>query len=410
MRRTYLTAGVIAILIGAWLLSGQLGDRTPVEHPTLAERNRLRALEIQDLEPAPVRARVIRATPQWREVSIRGRTENKRTLVVKSETTGQVLERPVDRGTRVAAGDPLCRLAMNDRQASLEEARAALRQARIDYEGNLRLRERGFQSETAIAQAEARVAATEAQVKRSELDVQRTTIRAPFPAIVEDVHVEVGDYATPGTACATLVDMDPMLLVGRVTERDVHDLEVNAAASGILSDGRTVHGTVTFIGQQSDPETRTYALEIEVPNGDLTLRSGITTRILVPVDQVPAHKVSPAIFALDDSGAIGIRTVNAENRVEYHRIRILRDDVDGVWVTGLPDVATIITVGQELVVPGQAVRVTYEQPDDMPASAPAQSTEGEPAADDEQTAIRARPTTTTARAATLPLANAPERQ
>lgn len=379
MRGTYITATVIAVLIGLWLLSGQFGSSRPESHPTLADSNRQRAALAQDENPIRVRVRAIQAQPQLQHVVLRGRTENKRTVEVKAEITGRIVERPVDRGTRVDAGDLLCRISTEDRAVALEEARAALEQARIEHAGSLRLKEKGFQSETAIAQAAARLAAAQAQVERSKLDLERTRVRAPFPGVVEDVPLDVGDYAAPGATCAVLVDMHPMLLVGRVSERHVSSLDVNQTVTGKLSDGRTVSGPLTFVGQQSDPATRTYAVEAEVPNPDYALRSGITTEIRIPVDEVMAHKISPALFALDDEGNVGVRTVGADNRVDYHRIEIVRDDVDGVWVTGLPETTTLITVGQELVVPGQEVEPAFEPAREMPAQAPSSS---RPAASD----------------------------
>jgi len=371
MRKTYLYATGIAVAIGLWMLSGQFGKPPVAEQPTLAEANAIRAASKQDAAPVNVRARVINATPQFDELTLRGRTENKRSLIVKSETTGRVIERPIERGDRVNTGEVLCRLADDDRTASLAEAQAGLEQARIDYEGSLTLRERSLLSESSVAQVKARVAAAEADVARRTLDLERAVIRAPFPAIVEDVHVEIGDYVNPGAACVALVDMNPMLLVGQVSEKDVQDLRVGGTATGLLQDGRSVSGTVRFIGQQSDAATRTYPIEVEVPNPDFSLRSGITTQIIVPTATVMAQKVSPAVFALDDEGKIGVRTLNQRNQVEYHHVEVLRDDVDGVWVTGLPNVATIITVGQEMVVPGQVVNATYEPEERLPAARPA---------------------------------------
>lgn len=369
MRGTYITATVIALLIGLWLLSGQFGEDGPAEHPTLAEENRQRAAQVEDDALTRVRARVIQAVPQVQNVVLRGRTENKRTVEVKAETAGRIVERPVDRGTAVDQGDVLCRISVEDREAGLAEARAALEQARIEHQASLKLKEQGFQSETVIAQAKARLAAAEAQVERREIDLARTAVRAPFAGVVEDVLAERGDYVTPGSTCVTIVDMDPMLLVGRVSEREVAKLEPGQTAQGHLADGRVVAGPITFVGQQADTATRTYAVEVEVANPDRALRSGITTEIRIPVDRVMAHKVSPALFALDDEGNVGIRTVNDQGRVEYHPIHIVRDDVDGVWVTGLPEVATLITVGQELVVPGQEVELSFEPAGDMPAKA-----------------------------------------
>ena len=230
------------------------------------------------------------------------------------------------------------------------------------------LSDRSEADRAAIAQAKATLAAAEAKLKRAELDIQRTYVRAPFAGVVEEVHSEVGDYVAPGTACVTVVDLNPMLLVGRVAEKDVHLLKIDQPVIGLMSDGTEVEGPVSFIGAQSDPATRTYAVEIEVPNADYDLRSGLTTEIRIPVAEVMAQKISPALFALDDEGKIGVRIVNERGAVEFHHVTIVRDEPDGVWVSGLPDVATLITVGQELVVPGELVEVDFEARVEMPAS------------------------------------------
>ncbi len=377
MRPTYITAITIAAVLGIWLLSGTIGSEDPPPNPTPAELAKQRAAMAQDRPPTRVRARVIQATPQFQHLRVRGKTENKRTVQVRTELTGTIVRRPVERGTRVAAGDALCEISIEDRRAALAEARQAVNQARIEYEGRLELKARGLQSETAIAQAKASLASAEAKLRRSELGMARTTVRAPFGGIVEDIHQEVGDYVTPGAPCATIVDLDPMLLVGRISEADVLRVAVGQQATGVLSDGREVRGRIRFIGQQSDPATRTYRIEIPVANPNYELRSGITTEISVPIAEVPAQHVSPALFALDDSGVIGVRTVGDDGRVRFHPVEIVREDAGGVWVSGLPSVATLITVGQELVVPGELVEVDFEPASEMPAAAPPPATTGD---------------------------------
>jgi multidrug efflux system membrane fusion protein len=370
MRTTYITASLIAFAIVAWLLSGQIGKDDPVVHTTLAEQNREAEARRQDAEPTRVRARVIQASPQIQHVVLRGKTENKRTVEVKAETSGRVIDRPVERGSAVEKGDLLCQISMEDRYAAVTEARESLNEARIEYQGYQALKERGFQSETAMAQARARLASAEANLERAELEVQRTFVRAPFAGVVEEVHSEIGDYVAPGSTCVTVVDLDPMLLIGRVAEKDVQLLALDQQVTGVLTDGSEVQGPVSFIGAQSDPATRTYAVEIEIPNPDMALRSGLTTEIRIPVAEVMAQKISPALFALDDEGRIGVRTVNDRGAVEFHRVRIVRDEPDGVWVAGLPDTATLITVGQELVVAGEIVEVDFEPSGEMPAAVP----------------------------------------
>ena len=361
MRKTYITAAVIALATVLWFVSGALtAGEGPTEHPSLAEANERARAEVGDMPPTSVRGRVIHAVALPERVKLRGRTENKRTVEVRAETSGRVVERPVERGTQVAAGDLLCRLAVEDRNARLAQAEAAVEQARIEYEGSQRLQDRGFNSETAIAQAKARLATAQAQREAAVLDVQRTGVRAPFAAVVEDAPLEIGDYAQPGTVCASLVDLHPMLLVGSVSERDVSRFGIGANADGQLMTGQTVSGPVSFVGQQADRGTRTYRVEVTVPNPDYALRSGITTEIAIDVGAVEAHKISPAVLALDDAGNVGVRIVDAENRVRFQHVAIVADADDGVWVRGLPAVTTLITVGQETVVAGERVDVQFQ--------------------------------------------------
>ena len=323
---------------------------------------------VEDKARTRVRARQMRASDVAEKVTVRGRTENKRTVLVRSELAGRVVERPIERGDQVAQGDLLCRLADDDRPARVAEAAEALRQARIDYQGRLRLQTQGFQSESATAQARALLASAQARLKTARLNVQRTMIRAPFDGAVETTDVELGDFVQPGTPCATIVDLDPMLLVGRVSERNVHRLTVGSMAEGVLPTGTVARGPISFVGQQAEPTTRTYAIEVTLPNAELSLRSGITARIEVPVATVLAHKVSPALLALDDAGGVGVRTTDSDNRVQFHTVEIVADDADGVWVTGLPEYTTLITVGQEFVTAGELVDVVLE--DDSAAYAP----------------------------------------
>jgi len=360
MRKTYLTAAAIAVACSGWMLSGQFGGTDRSEPLTLAELNLQREAAGEDRPLTRVRARIIQAEPRTSSVIIRGRTENKRTVSVKAETSGRIVERPIEKGDRVDAGELLCRISTEDREARLVEAKEAVNQASLEYQGRRQLGEKGLISDTVIATSMAKLAAADAQLIRRELELAHTQVRAPFAGLIEDTLVETGDFVQPGTPCATIIDLDPMLLVGRIAEREVHQLTLDAQATGTLIDGREVTGVVSFIGRQSDAATRTYAVEIEVPNPDYLLRSGITTEVRIPVATVLAHRVSPSLLALDDEGRIGIRTIDADNQVVFNLIDILDDDQGSIWVSGLPAVATLITVGQELVVPGERVEVSFE--------------------------------------------------
>lgn len=355
MKKTVAIAAAIAVALLLWLASGLLREPAPPPPLTVAEQN-ARAESARDDRPLTrVRVATVTAEPHTRTLSIRGRTESKRNIVVRSRVSGLVAERAVERGDRVEKDALLCQVSVEDRRATYDEAQEALAQAEIEYDGLTRLKREGLQSETAIAQARAALAAAKARLERASLDLARLEIRAPFAGVVEDIHLEVGETVAPGDACVTLVDLDPMLVIGRIPEREVNAAETGARATATLSTGATVEGVVTFVGTTSDLATRTYAVEIEVDNADYAVIDGLSAQIRLPVETVMAHRISPALLSLSDDGSLHVRTIDADNVVQSHVVEVLSDDQSGAWVSGLPEVSRVITVGQEFVIAGEVV-------------------------------------------------------
>ncbi|MCW9000232.1 MAG: hypothetical protein OQK04_16105, partial [Kangiellaceae bacterium] len=85
------------------------------------------------------------------------------------------------------------------------------------------------------------------------------------------------------------------------------------------------------------------------------LNAGTSAQISISTGNESAHFLSPSIFALDDSGEVGIKTVGKENRVEFYPIQVIKTEKNGFWVTGLPEYAEVITLGQGFVVAGETV-------------------------------------------------------
>ncbi|MGB0693837.1 MAG: efflux RND transporter periplasmic adaptor subunit, partial [Pseudomonadales bacterium] len=312
MRNTYITAGIIGLVVVAWLLTGQLREPPEPIAKNISEQNRRVAAMGEERTLTRVRVTTLHASERTRLLKIRGRTQNKRSVNVQSQISGLVKDRFVERGDSVAAGDLLCEITLEDRAALLAEASAAAEQAKIEHEGSLKLSKEGLQSETVIAQTKARLASAVARQKRAQLDIQRLKITAPFAGVIEDIHMEAGQFVTPGSACATLVDLDPMLIMGQVAESELLYVRSGMAARAVLSSGAEVAGDVTFVASTAEPGTRTYQLEVKLDNRDRVVPSGITAQIILPVETVTAQKISPALLVLDDEGAMGVRTVNSE--------------------------------------------------------------------------------------------------
>ena len=219
MRKTYITASVVAITIVLWIGSGFLKKESPALPQSVALKNLALQAQNEDRPLTQVRVSTSYASEQDRSIRVRGQTQPERTVEIQAQISGLVQARPANRGDQVRAGDLLCEITVEDRNANLKEAAAVLSQAELEYQGVMKLLDKGLQSDAGIAAAEARVAAAQAVVQRRLLEKSKLKIKAPFPGVIEEVHMEIGQFVTPGSVCATLVDLDPMLLVGEVSEQ-----------------------------------------------------------------------------------------------------------------------------------------------------------------------------------------------
>ena len=182
-------------------------------------------------------------------------------------------------------------------------------------------------------------------------------VNAPFDGYLETFSVKEGDYLNTGAVCATIIDPDPMRLIGEVSEKEINFVKVGAKAVAELISGKKVEGVVSFVSTSANKGTRTFRVEIDVKNSDRSIRDGVSAQIAIEGDTILAHKISPSILMLGEAGELGIRTVNEDDQVEFKKIDILEDSMEGIWITGLPKNTRIITIGQEYVFQGQTVNV-----------------------------------------------------
>lgn len=357
MRRSYWLALAVAVAGTAWILSGQIaGSGTPPAE-TAPER-------AEERPPTAVRVSTRTAEPWQREIVLRGRTAASRSTVLRAETIGRVVELPVERGARVAEGDVIARLAMNDREARRAEARAQLEQRRIEHEAATRLAERGHRAETSVAAARAALDAARAALARIEVEIGYTVIRAPFDGVLDGRPVEIGHYLREGDEIATLVDLDPALVVGHLAEQDVARVVVGDTGRARPVNGSEVTGRVRYVASVAEPSTRTFEVQLEVPNPNGAMVDGVTTELRLSGETISVHRVSPAILTLDDAGRIGVKAIEDDSRVRFLPVRIAGDTTNAVLLAGLPETVTFVVVGQELVRDGQTVRPV---PVDAPA-------------------------------------------
>lgn len=356
MKTSYLVAAGLALAATAWIVSGQFGDGERPAGASVAEG----AVGSEPEALTAVRVREVTARARTRSITVNGRTEESRRVTLRAETAGPVAETGAEEGRAMKAGDIVVRLDVEDRNARLAEAKALVRQRQIEYRAAAQLAKKGFRADTQLAGARAQLDAAMARTKSMEIDLRRTVIRAPFDGVLETRYVERGDYVRNGDNVASIVDLDPILAVGYVSERNVADIAIGTPGSVRLVDGRRAEGRVRYVASVAEPETRSFRIELEIANPDYGIRAGLTGELNLPLSDIHAHVVSPAVLTLADDGRIGVRIVDGEDRVVFVPVKILADTPQGVWIDGLADGARLITVGHEFVRAGQKVRPVRE--------------------------------------------------
>ncbi len=336
-------------------------------------------------------------------VMLRGRTEAARQVTVMAETSGKVVSDPLRKGAYIEAGQTLCQLDPGTRKSRLDEAKArlteaqsrlpeamaritgaaaTLAEAKISENAARRLSQSGYASETRAASAQAvlqsalagvegakasvisakaSVEAAKASIASIEKDIENLTITAPFDGLLETDTAELGALLQPSSPCATIIQLDPIKLVGFAPETEVDKVTVGAMAGARLATGREVVGRVTFLSRSADPLTRTFRVEVEVPNRGLAIRDGQTVEIIVASDGTKAHLLPQSSLTLNNDGALGVRYVGPDNITGFAPVSILRDTPEGIWVAGLPDKVDVIVLGHEYVIAGVKLDVTYRE-------------------------------------------------
>jgi multidrug efflux system membrane fusion protein len=225
----------------------------------------------------------------------------------------------------------------------------------MELEAARKLNAQGHRADTQLAQSQALYETARTAVMRTELDIERTTIRAPFAGVVETRAVEVGDFLKIGELIATVVDLDPALVVGHISEHDIGKLAVGGTGRARLIGGHEVEGRIRFISTVADEKTRTFRVELEVPNAEGKVVDGMTAEIYLAGEKTMAHRISPALLTLSDQGAVGVKILDADDRVVFVPVQMVDASAEAIWLTGLPESIRVITVGQEFVRHGELV-------------------------------------------------------
>jgi multidrug efflux system membrane fusion protein len=351
LKTPYLIAFAVSVLIVLWFVYGSIVRDTVKSEPE----------EVTFKSPIPTVV-IDRLKSETHEIyiNLHGQTEPDREVSVKAETAGLIVRTPLTEGQHVKRGAIICQQDVDARQALVDQANAQLRARELEYTAAQKLVDKGYQSSTQALAALAALDGARAAVKQTEIELGNVIMRVPFNGIFEQQLAEVGDYLSPGQPCGLLVDLDPLVVTGEVTEKQVRLLSIGKSAHIELATGETLSGKIRFVEARANPATRTFRIEVAVPNKDLSLKAGVSATIKLSAGETQAHLIPANVLTLDDKGSIGVRYLDANKKVYFTRVTIIDESLDGVWVINLPTYTDLIIRGQDFVSEGITVNTQYD--------------------------------------------------
>ena len=338
-------------------------------------------------------------------IELQGQTIHNKKIDVKSETSGNINSIEFSRGDNVSQNAEMITISLEDRNEKLLSAKKDLERLskelilneknrdnllrqnverielyEIEYASAKQLIDKGLSSksklslasfnlanakadkedikikfESTLANLEAQISNVKSVLKNIKLDIDKTSIKAPFDGIISEKMVEETEFISLGTPLFTIIDLDPIKIEGYLSEFDINKVSVGTKAIIEDSNGIKKNGIISFISPSAETSTRTFEITIEADNKDLSYKSGITTKIIIKGSELKAHKIPPSILTLLDDGTVGVKAVDSDNNVTFYPTKTIKDTIDGMWVSGLPEKVNLIVSGQEYISIGEKI-------------------------------------------------------
>ena len=342
-RSIWIASLILVALIG-WMGSGFV---LPAAPEATTEEPAARAVASVVVEPS-------QAKPVTLTFHAEGQALPERDSALRATATGDVAEVLLEKGAVAEADQPIARIAATRAEADLARANEERTRAQRELDNASQLLERGVGTADRVSEARAALAAAAASVTSAEQGLADLTIRAPFPGRIETMALDVGEFVSAGEEIGRIVDNSPLTIQIQIPQQELQRIETGQTAEVSFITGQTREGTVTFVGTAASSSTRTFLAEIEVANETGEIPAGVSAEVKIPTGQAEAHLVPASIVSLDTDGTLGVKTVEGET-VRFYPVEIAKAELEGIWLTGLPDTAQIITIGQGFVQAGERV-------------------------------------------------------
>lgn len=310
------------------------------------------ATNAADTTVVPVVAQTVTLSSRPWSTTASGIVQPNTAVDVAFEVAGKVVMVGPDEGQSVRGGQGIASLDPTDYRLAVEQASAQADRAARDRDRNQPLLAAGSIAPADMDHLEtgARQSAAAAELAKKKLS--DTRLASPISGIIARRAIEVGATVAPGQPVFTIVDLDPVRVRVGVPEGDVGRVTEGAAATvRIPALDASFAGRVSLIGVAADAATRSYTVEIKVPNPARRLRAGMVAEATIETGQKVSAMMLPAAAVLHDGGVNGTTIVYVLDR-EGARVHARRVTT-GVARGDSLEITSGIAAGDQVVVAGQ---------------------------------------------------------
>ena len=373
MRRTVPLLTLTALLVGVLMLTTGCNDGQA-------------SSSTNDASPRPttrVETLLLKPTSFTDVIEVTGSVEALDDATLSSQTDGPVTML-VDRGARLQRGEPVAAIDAEEAQAAVEQAQAQYDLAQDRFE-----RQQPLYRDSVISALEFEQVRSERNQARAALQQARTrlanaTVEAPFSGTVEERFLEVGEQAAPGSRIARLVNTRRVKITAGIPERYANDIQLGTPVQLDFRryDAGVRTAEVTFVGNTIDPESRTFPIEVTVPNEDRTLKPEMGVKLRVTRAVLDSTIVIPRTAVLRDETGTHVYVVDRSDTTAVARNRdiVLGPETGGRVVadSGLAAGDEVIIVGQNNVSPGAPLEIVQQYSRTSAAGTPYEETSSLP--------------------------------
>ncbi|MGB1361270.1 MAG: efflux RND transporter periplasmic adaptor subunit [Alphaproteobacteria bacterium] len=330
MNKNIKIAIVILLMIIGWMMSGVFFN----DKNTKKEFKRTNSIKIE--------TKLVKAQNFNPVISIPAQIKSEQSILIKSQAPGNIDSIKVKAGDFVKKGTLLMVINGAPAKSILNQAKISFNEASIKYKTDKALYKKKLLSKSGFENSKFNYARAKTNLENSKNNYNNHYIKAPFTGHIGIIRKKANEFVYMNEDLIDIENKSKYQVIAFVSIKQKHKINNGDKFKFNLNEKEYI-GTVKAISSTPEPVVKTYRLVGDIENDDFT--NGEPIKIKIKLKSTMAHFVPSSLFNVDPDGDLAIKILNASNKVEFKKVTILQENLDGSWVSGLDAETTILTDG-----------------------------------------------------------------